>query len=170
VRVDQSFEAFVEECSPGLLRTAYLLTLDRGHAEDLVQTALLRAVRHWRSARVAPLAYVRKVLVNLALDRRRTLRRRVTETPLLTDESTPPSHSGLAERAAERQMVVDALRRLPQRQRQVVVLRFFADLSVPETAQVLGCSEGTVKSYTARALSRLRELLADPSIEEVFHA
>src|SRR2546423_14606077 len=82
VRVDPSFEAFVEGSSAGLLRTAFLLTVDRGHAEDLLQTALLRAARHWRTARAPPEPYVRKVLLNLSRDPHRPLRRRPAEAPL----------------------------------------------------------------------------------------
>jgi RNA polymerase sigma-70 factor (sigma-E family) len=178
VRVDPSFEAFVEARSAGLLRTAYLLTLDRGHAEDLLQTALLRAARHWRNAREAPEAYVRTILVNLCRDRRRLLRRRPVEAPLPPDAASAGGPDSPADQVAERRVVAQALAALPLRQRQVVVLRFYEDLSVTETARLLGFSEGTVKSYTARALSRLRELLADadaadaaqPYTVEVRHA
>lgn len=79
VRVDASFTDFVDARSTALLRTAYLLTGDRGHAEDLLQTALLRAARRWSVARRAPDAYVRKILVNLSHDRRRTQARRPRE-------------------------------------------------------------------------------------------
>jgi RNA polymerase sigma-70 factor (sigma-E family) len=174
VRVDRSFEAFVEERSAGLLRTAFLLTLDRGHAEDLLQMALLRAARHWRTAREAPEAYVRKVLLNLSHDRRRSLRRRPAEAPLTADAGAIRAADGPVDRVTERRVVAQALAALPIRQRQVVVLRFFEDLPVAETARLLGFSEGTVKSYTARALARLRELLADTDVPshtaEVRHA
>jgi RNA polymerase sigma-70 factor (sigma-E family) len=172
VRVDSSFETFVEERSAALLRLAVLLTGDRGHAEDLLQTALLRTMRRWSRARDAPAAYARHVLINLSRDRIRGLMRRAPETPLPADpDAFRTSDPGL-DRIGDRRVVAEAVARLPMRQRQVVVLRFFADLSVEETAETLGCSTGTVKSYTSRALSRLRDLLDnhDPTHElEEFH-
>lgn len=172
MRVDPSFEEFVTARSTALLRTAYLLTGDRGHAEDLLQTALLRAARHWSAARSTPDAYVRKVLVNLSHDRRRTLFRRPREAPLPPDPNLVPGIDPGLDRVTERGAVVRALAALPVRQRQVLVLRYFEDLSVEQTAQLLGCTTGTVKSYASRALSRLRDLLAvdDNPLVEVRHA
>jgi RNA polymerase sigma-70 factor (sigma-E family) len=161
MRVDPSFEAFVERESTALLRIAYLLTNDRGHAEDLLQVALLRTARRWAVAREAPEAYVRKILLNLSRDRVRWLMRRVRERPLASVQDAVAvvgSHDHLV---AERRLVLDALARLPVRQRQVVVLRYFEDRSVGETSELLDMPPGTVKSYTSRALARLRELLAD---------
>lgn len=160
MRVDPSFELFVEQRSTALVRTAYLLTGDRGHAEDLVQTALLRTARHWARARDAPDAYVRRVLVNLSRDRIRSLFRRPRESPLPDEVDAWAVDAGY-DRVTERRVVVRALAQLAPRQRQVVVLRFFEDLSVEHTAELLGFSTGTVKSYTSRALARLRELMAD---------
>jgi RNA polymerase sigma-70 factor (sigma-E family) len=151
----QAFETFVHQTSDRLLRTAYLLTGDRGHAEDLVQTTLLRTARRWPTARRDPGAYARKVLVNLARDRWRTLRRRPGEAPLEIDVAVP-----VRDGVAERDRLLRAARTLPAGQRAVLVLRYFDDLSVAETAAALGCSEGTVKSQTARALDRLRSVLA----------
>jgi RNA polymerase sigma-70 factor (sigma-E family) len=161
MRVDPAFEAFVECRSTALLRTAYLLTGDRGHAEDLLQAALLRTARHWSRARDAPEAYTRQVLVNLSRDRIRWLVRRPREAPMPPDPDNLRAVDAGYERVTERRVVVRALAQLPTRQRQVIVLRFFEDLSVEHTAQLLGFSTGTVKSYTARALARLRDLLAD---------
>jgi RNA polymerase sigma-70 factor (sigma-E family) len=161
MRVDPSFAAFVEGRSTALLRTAYLLTGDRGHAEDLLQTALLRTARRWSRAREAPEAYARRVLINLSRDRIRWLFRRPREAPMPPDPDSLRAVDAGYERVAERRVVVRALAELPIRQRQVVVLRFFEDLSVEQTAALLGFSTGTVKSYTSRALARLRELLAD---------
>jgi RNA polymerase sigma-70 factor (sigma-E family) len=166
MRVDPSFEAFVAAHSAGLLRTAYLLTLDRGEAEDLLQTALLRAARRWRRVGDAPLAYVRRILVNLAHDRRRLLRRRPRQDLVPAHADPVSAADPVGDRVGERLRVAQALALLPERQRHVIVLRFFDDLPVAETAELLGCSEGTVKSYTARALARLRNLLG----EEVHHA
>jgi len=156
-----SFDEFVEDRSTALLRTAFLLTGDRGHAEDLLQTTLLRTLRRWVKARAAPEAYARRVLVNLSKDRRRTRARRPQETSMPPDVAVLSPVDGGYDQVADRRVVLDALAELPPRQRQVVVLRFVEDLSVEQTADLLGCSSGTVKSHTARALTRLRELLAD---------
>jgi RNA polymerase sigma-70 factor (sigma-E family) len=162
---DRSFEEFVAERSTPLLRTAYLLTGDRGHAEDLLQTTLLRVAWRWSAASAQPDAYARRVLVNLSRDRWRNLSRRIRER----HQPDPPHlpYADAADRIAERESLTDALWQLPMRQREVVVLRFFGDLTVADTAKALGCSEGTVKSYTNRALTRLRQLLGDTREAEV---
>lgn len=159
-------------CSTRLLRTAYLFCGDRQLAEDLLQAAMLRTVRRWSAARTSPEAYARTVLVNLARDRARRERRRVGE--ILVQETAglpgePRSASDHAEHVADRDAVLDALAALPQRQREVIVLRFYAELSVGETAAAIGASQGSVMSYTSRALSRLRELLGDPNENEPAH-
>jgi len=162
-RADADFEAFARAATPRLLRTAYLLVGDVGDAEDLVQTALLRTARRWRSAQGAPTAYARVVLVNLAKDRSRHRARRVGEAPL---ESMPPAVASVAspeEGVVLRSALVEVTRALPERQRAVLVLRFFEDLPVAEVARILGCSEGTVKSQTHAALARLRELIGQPT-------
>lgn len=169
MRVDPSFDAFVEGRSTALMRLAYLLTGDRGHAEDLLQTALLRTARHWSRARDAPDAYVRQVLLNLSRDRMRLLFRRPREMPLPPDLDVLGTSDAGLDHVTDRRTVVRALAQLPTRQRQVVVLRFFEDMSVEQTAALLGFSTGTVKSYTSRALARLRELLTD-HLMEVPHA
>ncbi|MEU8083221.1 SigE family RNA polymerase sigma factor [Micromonospora sp. NPDC049101] len=161
VRVDPSFDSFVEQRSAALLRLAYLLTGDRGHAEDLLQTALLRTMRRWSKAREAPEPYVRQVMVNLSRDRIRDLLRRPRETVLPDNPDAFRSTDAGFDGIGERQTVAAALAQLPVRQRQVIVLRYFEDLSIEQTAELIGCSIGTVKSYTSRALARLRELLGD---------
>jgi RNA polymerase sigma-70 factor (sigma-E family) len=163
--LDPAFEAFVRTRSPSLLRTAYLLTGDRGHAEDLLQTTLLRVAWRWSAASAQPEAYARRVLVNLSRDRWRNLSRRVRERhhPDLPQLPFPDA----AEQVADRESLTQALRHLPTRQREVIVFRFFADLTIADTAAALGCTEGTVKAYTSRALSRLRELLEEPREVEV---
>jgi RNA polymerase sigma-70 factor (sigma-E family) len=153
------FDAFALRASPSLLRSAYVLTGDRGHAEDLLQTTLWRTARRWRAARVSPEAYAHRVLVNLSRDRRRGLRRRPVEQPGSDGRSDVGADP--LERLIARDTMTRAVRRLPVRQREVVVLRFFLDLSVAETAAALGVSEGAVKSHTARALGRMRDLLTD---------
>jgi RNA polymerase sigma-70 factor (sigma-E family) len=154
--VGNEFDQFVQRRSPELLRTAYLLTGDRGHAEDLLQTTLIRTARRWRAARAAPDAYARRVLVNLSRDRRRGLSRRPAEAAL--DEPNA-AQADVTDQVAERDAVSRAVIKLPERQREVVALRFYLDLSVAETAAALRCSEGTVKSYTSRALATLKTAL-----------
>lgn len=166
--LEPSFEEFVVENSTALLRTAYLLTGDRGHAEDLLQTTLLRTAWRWSVASQCPEAYARRVLINLSRDRWRNLRRRVVE--YVTPEIEANAVRDPSDAVVDRIRLVPALQQLPRRQREVIALRFLADLSVADTAAALGCSEGTVKSYTQRALARLRELLEAQSSSEVPNA
>jgi RNA polymerase sigma-70 factor (sigma-E family) len=149
------FDAFVTERADRLVRSAYLLCGDRGHAEDIVQTALMRTARHWRRARANPEAYARRVVVNLTKDRWRDRRRRPAELPLDVDVQAPDST-----RVLDRHVLVHAAQQLPAGRRAVLVLRYFDDLSVEDTAAALGCTTGTVKSQTARALDNLRAALA----------
>ncbi|XVV10347.1 SigE family RNA polymerase sigma factor [Actinoplanes sp. CA-131856] len=149
----EEFRAFVEREWAPLLRTAYLLTGDRGHAEDLVQSALEKTHRRWgRVSRMdAPVAYVRRAMVNTAVSWRR--RRRVSEVPLLLSDAPAGDPYGPLD---QRHEIITALRGLPPRMRAVLVLRYFADLSEAETAAALGCSVGSVKSQASRGLERLR--------------
>jgi RNA polymerase sigma-70 factor (sigma-E family) len=162
-REQRAFEAFVADASGRLLRTAYLLSGDRGHAEDLVQATLMPTARRWARARHQPEAYARRVLVNLAKDRWRSLRRRVDEVGVEGESSEVAGPED--DTVLEREQLLAAVRQLPARQRAVLVLRFFDDLSVVETAAALDCSEGTVKSQTSRALGRMRTVL-DASTSE----
>lgn len=161
LELDPSFDEFVSSGSARLLRSAYLLTRDRGEAEDLLQVALLRTARHWERAREAPAAYAHRVLINLVNDRHRRLSRRVIEQPLDDRHATARPVVDHAEPVADHDAIIRAVNLLAPRQREVVVLRFFADLSVSETAGAIGSSAGSVKTHTSRALERLRELLAD---------
>lgn len=156
----RAFERFVAESSDRLVRTAYLLCGDRGHAEDLVQTALLRTARRWGRARRQPEAYARRVVVNLTKDRWRDLARRPSETAMGDTEVAITVTDGVA----DRDQLLRAARALPEGQRAVLVLRYFDDLSIEDTARALGCTTGSVKSQTARALSRLRAALT-PEME-----
>jgi RNA polymerase sigma-70 factor (sigma-E family) len=149
-----AFDSFVLSSSSRLLRMAYLLCGDRGHAEDLVQTALMRTARQWRRAQDRPEAYARRVVVNLAKDRWRELSHRPIEGPLEID--LPAPNDGSVE---DRDAILRAAHQLSLGQRTVLVLRYFDDLSIEETAAVLGCTTGTVKSQTARALDNLRAAL-----------
>jgi RNA polymerase sigma-70 factor (sigma-E family) len=156
---DADFTAFVAASSRRLLRGAYLITGDVTQAEDLLQTALERAYRRWPSICRAdvPEAYVRKMIVTAAIDasRRRAFRR----APLVEDQ-LPGLPDAEVEGLVTRVALLACVRQLPLRQRAVLVLRYFDDLTEAETARVLGCTIGTVKSQHARALTRLRELMA----------
>lgn len=152
------FDEFVIGRSPALLRTAVLLCGGDVHAaEDLLQQALLKVALRWRSAQDSPAAYTRAALVNLAHDRRRRIRRRPAETSWTSSADSAVVTE--ADSAIARDVVVRALRELPDRQRIAVVLRYWEDLSVEETATLMDCSTGTVKSNASRGLDRLRLLL-----------
>ena len=155
-RDEASFEAFVAARSDDLLRTAVLLTSDRGQAEDLLQTALVKAYRHWhRISGPDPYPYVRRILVTTAASwRRRRATQEIVSLPSV-DAAGPDD----TEAVAERQRMADALAQLPPRMRAVLVLRYVEDHSEISTAEALGCSIHTVKSQTARGLARLRALL-----------
>jgi RNA polymerase sigma-70 factor (sigma-E family) len=153
------FDNFVAAHIDDLLRTAYLIVWDEGEAEDLVQECLLKVARRWPRVRrmEQPQAYARRILVNLALDgaRRRVRRRRELEP------GTPPILSAIDPLQAleTRTELLQALGQLHERQRAVLVLRYFNDLTEAQVADVLGCSPGTVKSSASRGLARLREAL-----------
>ncbi|MEY9888120.1 RNA polymerase sigma-70 factor (sigma-E family) [Catenulispora sp. MAP5-51] len=159
---DAEFQAYMAARWPVLVRTAYLLTGDRFLAEDLAQTALTRVYASWRRVRRADDvdAYVRRVLVNANSGRFR--KRRVAEHLVAApqDGRSHVPHEPLAQRST----VMAALAELPPRQRAVVVLRYWEDLSEREVAAALGCSTGTVKSQSSKALARLRHsaVLVDP--------
>ena len=163
--LDPSFDEFVASGSARLLRSAYLLTGDRDHSEDLLQTTLVRTARRWDVARDSPHAYAHRVLVNLLHDRRRSIGRRVTEQRLDEFEDRRRPVMDGAQALVDRMAIISAVRGLPARQREVVVLRFFADLSVSETEAAIGASEGTVKTHTSRALTALRKALTDKTTE-----
>ena len=150
--------------STALLRTAVLLVGDVGHAEDILQTALMRLASRWTSVHTAPEAFIRQVLVNLARDRWRRARRRVPEQEL-TNAGQVSSGRDPADTVVDRDVLRRALAKLPARQREAVVLRYFAGMSVAETAEALRTSEGTVKAHTSRAVARLRELLGEQITE-----
>ncbi|MFC6021175.1 SigE family RNA polymerase sigma factor [Plantactinospora solaniradicis] len=150
------FDDFVRTRSVTLLRVAYLLTGDRHEAEDLLQEVLEQVYVHWRRVRTVPEAYARRALINRAASRWRRRARRPERALGDLDPSAPDG----TENVLLRELVVAALRALPHRQRAAVVLRFLEDLSVADVAAALDCSEGAVKSHTARGLARLRAALA----------
>ncbi|SCG48963.1 SigE family RNA polymerase sigma factor [Micromonospora coxensis] len=154
----ESFHEFVVQRSAALSRTAYLLTGDHQHAEDLLQSALARSYRHWRRIRDGdPEAYVRRVMYHQQVSWWR--RRRVTER--LEAEPTERARTDHSDGTALRLSVAAALRRLTPRQRAVVVLRYYEDLTEAQVAEVLGCSVGTVKRHGHDAVVRLREIAPD---------
>lgn len=160
LRDDDEFQDFAAAFLPTLLKGAYLLLRDIDLAEDAVQGTLLRVFRHWPQARNAPEAYSRVALVNVCRDHWRRLGSRPQE--VLTDNlevtergNRPTFEDGLA----ERQALDEALATLGSPQREILILRYFLELSVAETATVLGIAEGTVKSSTSRGLLQLRGLL-----------
>jgi len=147
------FDEFVAVRGQALHRTAYLLTGDWALAEDLLQTALSKAYPRWsRIERDNPEAYVRKALVNTWSSWWRRKWRGEAPTDRMPDITAPDAYA----EADRRDAVRDALRRLPGRQRAVVVLRFHEDMTETQVAAVLGVSVGTVKSQTAKALANLR--------------
>lgn len=148
------FEEFVVWRGAALLRTAVLLTGDRGHGEDLLQVALERLSRHWRRVE-DPELYVRRTLANLSVDRWRRRASRVSEVSADGYDRAAGEDATLA--VEQRQDLVRALQVLAPRQRAVLVLRYFDDLTEQQVADALGISVGTVKSTTSRALARLRE-------------
>lgn len=156
---EQAFWQFVASRRQHLVRTAYLLTGDHGHAEDFVQDALIRAHRNWRRIERAdqPEIYVRRIIVNLANSGwRRALRYRTHVAWQPPDR--PDEHDGHA--AVEREDELwRALATLPAGMRTVIVLRYFEELTEAETAALLGKSLGTVKSQASRGLVRMREAL-----------
>jgi RNA polymerase sigma-70 factor (sigma-E family) len=146
-----------------LRRTAYLLCGDWHTADDLVSTALVKLLKHW--SRVSAMdnidAYARRVLMRAWLDERRRPWRREHSRAQLPEAAARAGYD-----VADRMAVLALLAELPVRRRAVLVLRFFCDLSVEETAEALGCATGTVKSQTARALDSLRTRLGAVTSQE----
>jgi RNA polymerase sigma-70 factor, sigma-E family len=156
VEPEESFRDYVSARVGTLSRAAYLLTGDRHSAEDLVQLTLVQAARHWERlvAQGDPDAYVRRVMYTQHVS---MWRRRWRQVDLRAEPPEVPARDSTAG-LADALMVRDALRRLAPRQRAVLVLRYFEDLTEAEAAEALGCSVSTVKSQTRDALARLRAL------------
>jgi len=150
----EDFSAFASSRWPRLVRLAFGLTGDRWMAEDIAQTALARAYVAWQRVSRAddPDAYLRRILVNAS--NRRFRRRRVDERPGDLPECPV---DGPADLVGERAALLAALRQLPPRQRAVIVLRYWEDLTDAQIAASLGCSPGTVRSQLSRALAKLRQ-------------
>jgi RNA polymerase sigma-70 factor (sigma-E family) len=150
---DAAFRTFVETNGAALLHAARLLTGDHHRGEDLVQTALTRVYLKWDRIDT-PLAYARKALVTAHIDS--TRRRWWGERPTETLPEAPAAESGAEGTVDERDELRRLLAGLSARERAVVVLRYYCDLSEQDTADTLGVPIGTVKSTCSRALSRLR--------------
>jgi RNA polymerase sigma-70 factor (sigma-E family) len=147
---DAEFRELVAVQGPSLLRFARWLTGNDGEAEDLVQSALLRTYRRWESVRDQPVAYVRRAIVNAHRDRWRRIGRQRHVEPL------PTSSADHQDAYAEQDLMRRALMRLTRKERAVVVLRHYFDLSEQDVALELGIALGSVKSTNARALAKLR--------------
>ncbi len=153
------FTEFVADTSHRLLRAAWLLTGDTGRAEDLLQTVLAKVWRRWGQIRTGnPEAYVRRMLFHTYATWWRRKWRGETPTDRVPDR---PHADDPAGDIAERDVLTRALATVSRQQRAILVLRFFEDLSVAETAETLGCSPATVTTQTSRAFAVLR---ADPHL------
>jgi RNA polymerase sigma-70 factor (sigma-E family) len=166
VDADQEYAEFFAATWPRLFRTAYAVAGDRGAAEDAMQSAYAKAYASWgRIAKAErPEAYVRRMVVNEILGARRYgwFRRERPHEHVELVEVTPSPEAGIVERDA----LWAAVQALPVRQRAVVVLRYYEDLSEEQIAEALGCSRGTVKSQASAALANLRlSAGADPNGE-----
>lgn len=153
------FADFVALRYRDLLRTAFLLTGSHHAAEDLVQACLLRAMPRWE--RIAePMTYLRRIMINQRVSWWRRVRRELSQAD--PPDAVAPDDIGGAD---ERTVILAALAGLPPRMRAVLVLRYWEDQSEAETADLLGCSVGTVKAQASRGLSRLRTVLGPAPTE-----
>jgi RNA polymerase sigma-70 factor (sigma-E family) len=168
-RLEGEFREFVATRWVALLRTAYLLTGDHDRAEDLAQGALIRVHRHWAKVMAendgseahTPEAYVRKTMVNLNTDWWRRLGSREKPSGILPGGDRASIVDAYAELELREDLWAE-LRSLPPKMRATLVLRYFEDLGEAETAEILGCSVGAVKSQCSRGLARLQKALTPP--------
>ena len=165
---DEEFDAYFRARRDAVRRTAYLLCGDWHRADDHAQAAFVALHRHWRRIRDRDAldAWMRRTLVRSVVDESRRPWRRERSTETLPDAAPvgrggEAPGDGPADTVATRHVLVDGLRAVPPRQRAVLVLRFLEGLDVAATADVLGCSPGTVKSQTAHGLAALRGVLGD---------
>ena len=160
---DNGFAAFVAARGTSLLRVAYLACGNERDAEDLLQTALERTYRNWdRVRRDNPEPYVRRIIVNTSISRAR--RQAILR---MIPMHTPPEPATRETDVTLRHVLMNTLRSLPPRQRAVVVLRYWEDLSETQTAEILGCSTGTVKSQASKAIAKLRVAIGEESMAGV---
>ena len=156
-RAVTDLESFLAARGEPLLRTAMLLTGSKEAGEDLLQAGLERLLRHWPAIDGEPEGYLRRTLYNLAADGWRRQRAWRGRLRLLQNETASAAADGTAE-VDTRDALIRLLLQLPPRQRAVIVARYWEQLSEAETAGVLGCSVGSVKSSASRGMARLREL------------
>lgn len=155
---DAEFTRFVQQAAPSLLRTAWLLCGDEGRAEDLVQDALSRVYLKWDSIREGrSAAYARRAIINANTDK---WRRKAPETIAAARVPEGGVESPGMESVHNRDVLLCALRELPKREREVVVLRYYVDLPERDVAELLGVSQGSVKSSASRGLATLRANLS----------
>lgn len=163
--VDRDFAEFVSARWPSLYRLAYLLTASPSDAEDLVQTVLEKAYVRWN--RISQMdyaeAYVRRMLVTSMLSGRRRFWHRERPTEHLPEGTGGSIELGVVDHSLLWPLVCA----LPDRQRAVIVLRFYEDMSEAQIADTLGCAPGTVKSRTSAAKAALRRALAATGVDEV---
>ena len=152
-----TFEEWLGAQLPSLLRLATVLSGSPSVAEDLVQDVLVRVHARWPQIQGLehPDAYVRRMVVNEHLSWRRRVRRSLSQL-IHTDETVADPGAAFDDKLVDQAELIAEISLLPARQRAVVVLRFFEDLTIAEAAQTMGCTESTVRAYTSRALSRLR--------------
>lgn len=162
---EAEFAAFFAASWPRLFRTTYAIAGDRQRTEDALQTAFAQAWSAWAKVAAADdrLAYVRRMAINAALSRHRKASSRREAVVAVLPETAQPSGEDALLTSDE---TWQAVRALAPRQRAVVVLRYYEDLSEQEIADVLGCRPGTVKSQASAALASLRDRLGDPATEE----
>jgi len=162
-REHPAFEAFYRREWPAVFRTAYALAGDRETARDLAQEAFARAFERWRAVKAMerPGGWTQRVVVNLAMTWRR--RQRLEREPLHRGDIT----TGGSQETVP--VIVAALRALPPQQRATVILRYYADLSIEETAKALGKRPGTVRSLGAQGLARLRVSMAEQEVRDEPH-
>jgi len=169
---DTSFADFMDQAGPALLRTAWFLTGDTERARELTQAALVKTYLVWHKIdRDNPLAYARRCLVNHKIDVWRATRHEVvadlsTPGPEILSGSRPRSYSSAEATTDHRDDLVRRLSRLPEQQRKIVVLRYYADQSEAAVAEALGISVGTVKSAASRGLAALRKQAAAETLAQ----
>lgn len=158
---EDDFRAFVTARSASLLWFAHLLTGDRHLAEDTVQTALAKTALAWSRVRRKdnPEGYVRRAIVTTHLNAQRRRPWREQPRQFMPDDEQPPGLLRAEDERDERDAMWQALAELPPRQRAVLVLRYYEELSEAEIAEVLGCARGTVKSQAAKGLLHLRRIV-----------
>jgi RNA polymerase sigma-70 factor (sigma-E family) len=156
-----TFEEFYRRTWPVVFRSAYLIAGDREAANDLAQEAFARAFERWKSVSTIerPEAWMQRVVANLALSWRRRQRLARDRTPSIGNEGRSSSEEAVP-------LIVAALRAVPPSQRAVVVLRFYVDLSIEETARALGKRPSTVRSLSAQGIARLREQLGSEEVRD----